>query len=153
MAKWNEELADQIERAKERLKIIEAESIRLKKFISGGRDVLAALDQEHAKTTSKLPFENLPAIQPEHSLATLSIKDAALAVLRSSAQPMTVKELLKAMGIGGKIVGGKVPSDTLRATLRSYDDIFKQDDDHRWRSVEEEGTGEKREGVGIKIEP
>lgn len=132
-----EELQERLERAKERLRSVEAEATRLKRLIAGLKDVLATLDQEGLQLSEGLPFKDLPPPSPRSALATMSIKDAACSVLAQQQRPMSVRELYDALAAGGKIVGGKTPTETLRAVLNRYDSDFRRMPDAKWILADE----------------
>lgn len=130
-----EDLKDRLAEAQDRLRQLSAESARLRRFIEGLRDVLGTLNHE-GPPTAKLPLE-MPkvALKIGTPIHVLSIREGAYAVLRQRG-PMTTRELLNALETAGKRIGGKVPRDTLAATLRSYDQTFRRTaDGTKWEVV------------------
>jgi len=108
----------------------EAEVTRLKRHIEALRETIITLEPSAAPPNAPLPSGSLFEGH-DRSLADMSIKEATRIVLRDRS-PMKVRELLEVLQKGGKRIGGQVPSDTLRAILRNYDEVFKKTPDAKW---------------------
>lgn len=130
-----EDLKDRLIEAQDRLKQLSAESARLRRFIEGLRDVLGTLNHEGPQA-AKLPLEMPKSIlKTETPIHATSMKDGAYTILMQHG-PMTTRELLNALEAAGKRIGGKSPRDTLAATLRSYDQVFRRTSDGtKWEAV------------------
>lgn len=113
--------------ALEELRTAEAQVTRLKRRVEGLKEVMASFAEP--KPRGPVLFR-LPS--SKRSLAQMSIKDAAKTVLKEHGEPMTTREIFDEIVARGKKPGGKSPIETLRAILRSTDDVFKKTPDSKW---------------------
>jgi hypothetical protein len=116
----------------EELSVIDNEQIKLAKRAQALRMAIAGVRQMISLNGGTAPAEPETATIAEDAFTDMSIKDAAIAYLRTVGKPQTNREIADALIKGGiKSEAGDFPS-TLRAVLLREDKKAEEDRELYW---------------------
>lgn len=126
------ELADSVEH----LRVLRLECTRMERIIESVKQLI---DAKYSNVPSQTPasvmlFDALSS-PGRQRFAEMSIRDAMRTVLREHHGPMKVRQIYEVLEANGKHIGGKSPTETVRAVLVRQKRLFKRTNGN-WSLVE-----------------
>lgn len=126
-----EALEQELRETADRLDSLRSEQERLERIVASLAQLLQAKFGEAPPLPNIPLFRNLAA-SSKGRFASLSIKDGLRLILQDRKRPMTVRELFHELDSGGKKLGGRTKTETVRAILYRNLKTFRKTDDGKW---------------------
>lgn len=137
-----EALENEFREAAERLGVLKSEQEKLERILASLSQLLQAKYGDAPPLPATVPlFKGLSSSR--RRFADTSIKDALRLILHERRKPMSTRELFTELEAGGKRIGGKSQTETVRAILYRYSKIFSKTEDSKWTLRDQGGDGNR----------